>query len=299
MSRTKWRAQLPLHIMLIPAIVLLAIYSYGPMFGIVMAFQDFRPELGIFGSKWVGLDNFEYLFMLPNIFQVWWNTLFIATLKIVFGIIVPVIVALQLNEVRQNKIRRTIQTLVYLPHFLSWVILSGVLLDILSPNTGIVNAFLSSLGMKPIFFLGDQSIFPYTIVASSVWKDFGFGTIIYLAALSNVDPTMYESARIDGANRWQQTIFITLPSITPIIILMTVLSLGNVLNAGFDQIFNLYSPQVYRTGDIIDTLTYRIGLIQLQYSLSTAVGLLKSAVSCILIITSYKLADRFAGYKVF
>jgi len=295
----KLRRELALYIMILPPAAVILIYAYGPMFGLVMAFQKYVPARGILGSEWIGLDNFRYMVNMPNVFRVLWNTVFIAVMKIVAGLVVPITAALLLNEVRSSRFKRVVQTVVYLPHFLSWVILSGILVDVLSPSHGIVNLALVKVGVEPIFFLGNDRVFPYTMVATDVWKDFGFGTIIYLAALTAINPELYEAAIVDGAGRWRQTFHVTLPGIMSTIVLMTALSLGHVLNAGFEQILNLYSPQVYRTGDIIDTLLYRIGLINNQYSVSTAVGFFKSVVSFFLIVLSYKLADRFANYRIF
>lgn len=299
METRVWKKDWPLLLMLLPGVCLVLIYSYGPMFGIAIAFQKFIPAKGLLGSDWIGLGNFKTLLGMPNIYQVLWNTVFISVMKIAAGIAVPVTFALLLNELGNKLIKRSVQTLVYMPHFLSWVILGGILVDILSPKSGIVNAVLSSFGIEPIFFLGNPGWFPYTLVITDVWKDFGFATVIYLAALTNIDPTLYEAAVIDGANRWRQTWHVTLPGIRPIVVLLMVLNLGNVLNAGFDQVFNLYSPIVYETGDIIDTLVYRTGLVQAQYSLATAVGLFKSVVSLILIVLSYRLAYRYANYRIF
>lgn len=299
MKHKKLMREFPLHLMLLPAIIILLVYSYVPMAGIVIAFEKFIPTKGIFGSKWIGLDNFKYLVHLPGTFQVILNTVYIALMKIIAGIIVPLTFALLLNEVRQRKFKRTVQTIIYLPHFLSWIILAGILIDILSPSAGLINTIIKSFGLKPVFFLGDENWFPYIMVITDTWKEFGFGTIIYLAALTSIDPTHYEAAMIDGANRWKQTWHITLPGILPIVILLTVLSLGNVLNAGFDQIFNLYGPAVYKTGDIIDTFIYRLGIVEAQFGPSTAGGVFKSVVSLIFIATSYKLADKIAGYRVF
>ena len=290
---------LSLHIMLVPAVIIVLIYNYGPMFGISMAFQRFMPSEGFFNSPFVGLENFKYILQMNDTMQVVWNTLFIAVMKIIAGLLVPITFALLMNEVRKNTVKRTIQTMIYLPHFLSWIILSGVLIDILSPNNGMVNQFLGFFGIKPIFFLGNPQIFPFVMVATDVWKEFGYGTIIYMAALSGVDPSLYEAAVVDGANRWQQVFNVTLPSIRSTIVILTVLSLGNVLNAGFDQIFNLYSPMVYSSGDIIDTMVYRMGINDLLFSPAAAVGLFKSLVSFILISTSYYLAKRFADYQIF
>lgn len=291
--------ELPLHIMLIPGVILTFIFSYIPIAGIVIAFQKFSPARGVFRSEWVGWENFEYMFNMPNFGSVLWNTIYIALMKIIMNLIVPILVALLLNEVGNAIFKRSVQTIIYFPHFLSWVILSGIFIDVLSPSDGIVNQFLKSLGLDPIFFLGDAGWFPYTLVLTDIWKNFGYGTIVYLAALTSIDPHLYEAATVDGANRWQQTWHVTLPGMLPIIMLMTVLSLGNVLNAGFEQVFNLYSPMVYSTGDIIDTLVYRLGLIDAQFGVATAVGLFKSAISFVLIVLANWLADRYAGYRVF
>ncbi len=299
LQRKKFSNEIPLYLMLAPAVVLVLIYSYAPMVGLVMGFQRVLPGKGIFGSPWVGLENFKFVFEMPTIFQVVWNTIRIAGLKAIAGVAVPVTVALMLNNVTSHAFKRTVQTVIYLPHFLSWIIMAGILLDILSPSEGIVNRALGLLGIRPIFFLGDDRIFPWTMVVTEVWKSFGFGTIVYLAALTDIDPTLYEAAVVDGASRWQQTRYITLPGISGTIIMLSTLSLGNILNAGFDQIFNLYSPLVYRTGDIIDTLVYRTGILNNQYGIATAVGLLKSVVSLLLIGIAYKLAAKWADYRIF
>ena len=295
----QWKRNLPLHFMILPAGILLLIYSYFPLFGNVMAFQKFRPNKGFFGSEWVGLDNFKYVFSLPDTAQVIWNTFFIAVLKLIAGIVIPVIVALLLNEMRSIRYKRVLQTVVYFPHFLSWVILSGIMIDILSPSQGIIGRAFTALGLEPVFFLGDAGVFPYTMVFTESWKEFGFGTIVYLAALTGIDPNLYEAAEIDGANRWKQTLNITLPGLMPTVVLMTILAMGNVLNAGFDQIFNLYSPQVYSTGDILDTFVYRLGMVDAQYSVATAVGLFKSAVSFTMLVISYAIAYKYTDYRVF
>jgi putative aldouronate transport system permease protein len=299
MINRKLLNQIPFHIMLFPSVVLLLIFSYYPMLGILMAFEDYRLSKGFFKSPWIGLENFEYMFSLPDTFQVFWNTLFIAVLKIIAGILVPVIFALLLNELGRQAFKRGVQAIIYLPYFLSWVVLAGIAKDILSPSEGIINIMLNSVGIEPIFFLGDPKWFPFSMVLTDTWKNFGFGTIVYMAALTSIDPTYYEAAIVDGANRWRQLIHITLPSIMPVVVLMTVLSLGNILNAGFDQVFNLYSPSVYSTGDIIDTLVYRLGMLQSLYGVSAAVGLMKSVISFMLITISYKMADTYAGYRVF
>ncbi|MCY9763949.1 ABC transporter permease subunit [Paenibacillus alvei] len=294
-----WKREWPLHVMLVPALIFIIVFSYIPMVGILMAFQKYIPTKGLLGSPFVGWKNFKFLLDYPDIGRIFFNTVYIAVMKILAGLVVPITIAILLNELRKEWVKRTFQTLVYLPHFLSWVLLSGIVIDVLSPSTGIVNHFLGLFGVKPIFFLGDNSWFPYVMVATDVWKEFGFGTIIYLAALTGINPVLYEAAEIDGAGRWKQTLNVTLPGMLPIIVLMLTLSIGNVLNAGFDQIFNLYNPQVYESGDIIDTFVYRMGIVESQYGFATAVGLLKSAVSFILISVSYVMAYRFANYRIF
>ncbi len=288
-----------LHVMVLPALILTVLFSYFPMMGIIMAFQEFKPWLGFGNSPWVGLTHFETLLAFPETRQVIVNTLVISILKIIFNILVPLVFALLLNEVRFGLFKRAVQTVTYLPHFLSWVMLGAILTDMLSID-GIINSTLVSLfGIEPIFFLGKSDWFLGTIVASDVWKNYGFSTIIYLAALTGIDATLYEASAIDGASRWQQTIYISIPSILPILIVVATLSLASILNGGFDQIYNLYNPLVYDVGDIIDTYVYRIGLLSGRYSFAAAVGLFKSVVGFVLIFISYRLAYKYAGYRVF
>jgi len=291
--------RLVFHLFLIVPVILAFLFYYVPMGGIILAFQDYKPGLGILGSKWVGFDNFSYLFRMPEFTSALKNTLWIAVIKIILNLIIPIAFALLMNELKNKFFKRTVQTLTFIPYFLSWVILGGILIDFLSVDGGLLNQMISALGMDKISFLGSKSVFPKTIIVTDVWKNLGYNTVVYLAAMTGVDPSLYEASSIDGAGRWKQTLHITLPSIAPFIALMTILSLGNILNAGFDQIFNLYNASVYETGDIIDTLVYRLGMINRQYSLSTAVGLFKSVISMILMLISYKLADKYAGYRVF
>jgi putative aldouronate transport system permease protein len=285
------------HLMLLPPVVIIFIFSYIPLYGLIIAFQKYNPALG-FSSPFIGIGNFTYLFSQPNFVQTIWNTFYIALGKIIGGIIVPVTFALLLNEFNNRAMKRFYQTIIYVPNFLSWVILGGVMMDILSLG-GVVNLGLGLFGIGPIQFLGDPKIFPWTMIVSDIWKTFGFGTVVYLAALTSIDPSLYEAAVMDGAKRWKQTQYITLPMVMPIIVLMSILALGNVLNAGFDQIFNLYGPIVYNTGDIIDTYVYRIGMEKAQYALGTAIGMFKALISGTLICFSYVIADKLAGYRVF
>nr|WP_231638731.1 ABC transporter permease subunit [Paenibacillus sp. JCM 10914] len=283
--------------MLLPAVIIALIFKYAPMPGIIMAFQDFKPWLGISDSAWVGWENYKLIFTLSDSKQVIANTLIISTLKIIFGLVVPVFFALLLNELRSMALKRSVQTLVYLPHFMSWVILGGILLDLLSLE-GMVNQLLGWVGLPQVMFLGDGTWFRVTIIVSDLWKEFGFSAIVFLAALSGINPALYEAAEIDGAGRMKQTLYITLPSLLPIIIVVFTLSLGSMLNANFDQIYNLINPLVLSQGDIIDTYVYR-AFQEGQYSLATAVGVFKSLVGFILIGGGYYIAYRWANYRIF
>ncbi|MCI9225724.1 MAG: sugar ABC transporter permease [Acutalibacter sp.] len=284
--------------MLLPGMIFLIIFSIIPMFGIVMAFQNFIPAKGIFGSKFVGLAQFQRLFRLPDFWQILQNTLIIALSKIILGTLLAVVFAVLLNECQNVRYKRFIQTAVYLPHFLSWVILAVMFSNIFS-YTGIINQLIMAFGGEPTMFMISNTWFRPIIIGTDVWKEFGYNAVIYVAAMTGIDPTLYEAADIDGAGRWKKILHITLPAILPTIILMGTLSIGNVLNAGFDQVFNMYSPLVYRTGDIIDTYVYREGLVNIQYSFATAVGLFKSVISFGLLALAYKLADKFCGYRIF
>lgn len=290
--------QLTYNAMVLPGLVMVALFSLYPMFGIVMAFQKFVPAKGIWGSDWVGLKNFELLFMYPDVRNVILNTLIIAVCKIILGIIVPVAFAVLLNEIRVKWLKRSMQTIVYLPYFLSWVILALMFQNIFS-YTGMVNKLVEAFGGEPTMYLISNQWFRPIVILTDVWKNFGYSAVIYLATITGIDPQLYEAAEIDGANRWRKMLHITMPELKGTIVLMSTLALGNVLNAGFDQIFTMYSPLVYETGDIIDTYVYRMGLEKMQYSFGTAVGLFKSVVSFVLIVSSYKLADKFAGYRIF
>jgi putative aldouronate transport system permease protein len=287
-----------LHLMMFLPLVFIVVYRYIPMAGIIMAFQQYKPGLGILKSPWIGLDNFRTIFSMSSFTFAIRNTVIIAMAKIILGIIVPVVFSLMLNEIGWFRLKRVIQTIVYLPHFISWVIMAGIIAKLLS-QFGIVNQLLRLFDMEPIIFLADKGKFPFIIVLTDIWKEFGYGSIVYLAAITGIDPNLYEAAAIDGAGRWRQTLHITLPGILPMVILMTALSLGRVLDAGFDQVFNLYSPVVYQTGDIIDTFIYRMAFESSQFSISTAAGLFKSAIGCIFIISSYRLAWKISGYKIF
>ena len=284
--------------MTVPGLIWLILFNIVPMFGIVMAFEDYNPGLGLWKSPKVGLANFTYLFSMSDATRVIWNTFIIAFAKIILNVIVPLTFALLLNEVSNLRYKKFVQTAVYLPHFISWVILASIVLNIFSPE-GIIDQVMKLWGTKPVVWFGMSSCFRQLVVGTDVWKEFGFNAVIYLAALTGIDPTLYEAATIDGCGRWKAMWHITLPGIAGTIVLMSVLGLGNVLNAGFDQIFNLYNPLVYSTGDIIDTWMYRIGLVNLQFSLATTAGLFKSAISFVMIVLSYLFAYKVADYRIF
>lgn len=286
------------HLMMLPGMIMLFLFVFVPLFGSLMAFQNYVPAKGIFGSKWVGLENFKFIFSLPDSRQVFVNTLVIAFAKLIFNIIVPVLFAILLNEITVGICKKFFQTVVYLPHFLSWVVLATVVTNMFSLS-GPFNSVVTAFGGDAIQFLADNNWFRKVIVATDVWKEFGYNSVVYLAALTGIDLGLYEAASIDGANRFEQTLHITLPSLMPTIILMTALNLGNILNAGFDQIFNLYNPIVYETGDIIDTYVYRIGMVERQYSIGTAVGLFKSVISFLLIMGANKGAKKLTGSGIF
>lgn len=294
----RFKKEYQLYLMILPAFLFLLIFSYYPMHGIVIAFQKFLPAKGIWGSKWIGLTNFQQLLNMPGFWRAFRNTLVIAVWKIAMGILVPVVFTLMMNELRSTFQKRLVQTFIYLPHFVSWVLLAGIFHKLLSVN-GIVNRLITSTGGKAILFMADKKWFRFTLILTDVWKNFGYGTIVYLAAITNVNPELYEAATIDGCGHWKQMIHVTLPAILPTIMLMTCLSVGNILDGGFDQVYNMYNKMVYDTADIIDTLVYRLGFESSKYGLSTAASLFKSVIAMILVSVSYKAAYKLSGYQVF
>ena len=297
-SRGRFRAEIPLYLMLLLPVVLTFIYSYLPMAGVLISFKKYLPAKGFFASKWVGWKNFETLFTMPTFTRALLNTLIIAIWKIALNVLVPVVFTLMLNELASLHYKKVVQTVVYLPHFISWVMLAGIFSKLLS-GSGIVNKALGAVGIEPIIFLGDNKWFKFTLIFTDVWKEFGYGTIVYLAAVAGVNVDLYEAAEVDGAGHWKKMLHVTLPAIAPTIVMMLTLSLGNILNAGFDQVFNLYNSMVYESGDIIDTLVYRMGFNNGNFGLSTAAGLFKSAISSLLVIASYWAAYITTGYRAF
>jgi len=296
----RFRREWPMHLLIVPALVVTAIFSYGPMYGLIMAFQDFSPVFGFTGSPWAGLENFRWLFGQAAFVRTIYNTFFISIMKIVLGTSASIIFALLLNEIRITFCKRFFQTVVYIPNFISWIILAGVMQTILASD-GIVNSFIQVFGGDRVQFLSSPTVFPWTMIWSDVWKTFGFGTVVYLATITSIDPEIYESAVVDGASKFKQITKITLPLMGPIIVLMVTLALGSVLNAGFDQIYNLYSPVVYSSGDIIDTYLYRLafGRGGGMFARAAAVGLMRSVVSAVLMSISLFFAYKVANYKIF
>lgn len=279
--------------MLIPGIVFLLIFKYTPMYGIIIAFKDFNIFDGLAASPWVGWANFERLVNSTEFLRVFRNTLIISLYKIVFLFPLPIIMAILMNEIKNMMFKRSVQTIVYLPHFLSWVIVSGLFIDLLSTNGGLVNKLIEQLGGKPIAFFMDTSVFRSLLITSAGWKEVGWGTIIYLAAITAIDMQLYEAAKIDGAGRFRQIWHITVPGLVPIIMLMFILRLGNILEAGTEQILVMYNAIVYGVADVIGTFVYRVGLGQQDYSFTTAVGLFDSVIGFTLIITGNYLSRKF------
>ena len=286
-----------LTLMFLPVVIYFFIFKYIPMGGIVIAFKDFIVTKGIFGSDWVGLENFNKAFRLATFRRSIGNTLTISGLKLLFGFPAPIILALMLNEVTHLRFKKTVQTISYLPHFLSWVVLAGMFQQLLSPNNGPVNAVLRDVfGVKEsIYFLGSNDYFRGTLVVTDLWKNVGWSSILYLATIAGIDPTLYEAATVDGATRWQCTRYITIPSLVSTIVIMLILSVGSIMDAGFDQVFNLYNSAVYKTGDIIDTYVYRYGLGEMKYSFATAVGLFKNVIAFILVVGTNLITRRISG----
>ena len=292
------RSQSMYHMMMLPGMIFVLIFSYVPMVGIVMAFQDYVPAKGILGSEFVGLQHFKYMFSLPDIWQILTNTVVIAVGKIILGTVMAIAFAILLNEIRVKFFKKAVQTIVYLPHFLSWVVLAAVVINMVNLD-GPVNQILQMLGLDKINFLGSNTWFRPMIIVTDVWKEFGYNSIVYLAAITSIDPGLHEAAAMDGANWWKRIWHITLPGMLPIILLMGAMNLTSILSAGFDQIYNLYSPMVYQTGDVLDTYVYRMGMISRQYSFSTAVGLLRSVVEMALMLIANGLAKKLTDRKIF
>ena len=292
-----YKKHLALSLMFVPVIVYFVIFKYIPMGGIMIAFKNYKISQGIWGSAWCGLDNFTKAFNTPTFARAVRNTLEISGLKLLFGFPAPIILALMLNEVSHVRFKKTVQTITYLPHFLSWVVLAGMFQQLLSPNNGAVNALLRQFfGVEEsIYFLGNNKYFRGTLIVTDIWKNVGWSSILYLATISGIDPSLYEAATVDGASRWQCTRYITIPSLVSTIVIMLILSIGSIMDAGFDQVFNLYNSAVYQTGDIIDTYVYRYGLGDMKYSLATAVGLFKNVIAFVLVVGTNMITRKISG----
>ena len=286
------------HFFVIPGMLFLLVFNYIPMLGLIMAFQDFVPAKGLTGSEFVGLQHFVYMFNLPDIGRVIRNTIVISLGKIIIGMLLAIAFAILLNEIRQKFLKSSIQTIVYLPHFLSWVVLAAVAVNLFNLN-GLVNSILTGFGLERINFLGDNNVFRKFIIGTDVWKEFGYNSVVYLAAITGIDAGLHEAAAIDGAGWWRRILHVTLPGMLPIIMLMTAMNLTTILSAGFDQIYNLYSPMVYESGDVLDTYVYRIGLVGRQYSFGTAVGLLRSVIGMALMVSANKLTHSLTGQRIY
>ena len=281
-----------LYMLFLPGFVIFVIFKLIPMTGILIAFQDYTFKDGIFGSDWVGLANFKMVFRNKDFYAVLRNTIVISTLKIIIGFPFPIILALIYNEIKEGPFKTITQSITYLPHFFSWVVLGGLIMNLLSPSSGVVNEIISALGGEPIYFLASKKWFVPILIISDIWAQIGWGSIIYLAAICSISPDFYEAAMLDGATKRQKMINITIPCIMPTIITMFILNLGGILNAGFDQIFNLYNPAVYDVADIIDTYVYREGIGNYRYSYSTAISLFKTIVGTVMIVASNYIVKK-------
>ena len=295
--KTKWNFlhNWPLYVMLLPSLTILIIFSYIPMYGIVIAFQDFIPSNGFFHSKFVGLKWFENIYHMPDFVYIARNTIVIACSKIVLGLLMSVLFALLLNEVNSSRFKKIIQTSVYLPHFLSWVIVSGIMIN-MSGNSGAVNSMLEKLGFAKANILTTKASFRFLLIYSNVWKEAGWSMIIYLAAISGIDASLYEAATVDGANRFHKMIHITWPGIKEMVVVMLILAVGNAMNAGFDQILNMYNPAVYSVVDILDTYIYRMTFEKgMPFEVSTVIGLFKGVTNAVLLLGANYFAKLLGG----
>jgi putative aldouronate transport system permease protein len=281
-------------LMMLPGLCYFALFHYVPMYGAILAFKDYRILEGIHNSPWVGFHYFERAFNDDYFYQVLSNTIIISLYKLIFGFPVPIMFALFLNEVQQLFFKKMVQTVAYLPHFISWVVMGGIFVSVFSLE-GPVNLVMQAIGFEKVVFLADEQYFRAVMIITDIFKSFGWGSIIYFAAISAIDPQLYESAVMDGASKIQRMVYITIPMLVPVIIILLILNMSHVLDAGFDQIFNMYSPSVYEVADIIDTYVYRKGLVEMEYSYSTAIGLFKSVVALILIIIVNTSIRRMGG----
>lgn len=284
-----------LYLLLAPMMIWFLVFLYKPMHGLQIAFKDFSIFRGIEASPWVGFEHFGELFANEMFIRAFWNTVSISFLGLIFAFPVPILLALMFNEVQNALAKRWAQTIVYLPHFISVVIVAGIVINFLSPSTGIVNNVLGWFGIAPIYFLTQPEWFRPVFIGSSIWKEAGFESIVYLAAIAGVSPTLYESARVDGASRWQMVWRITLPCILPTIIIMLIIRIGNLVEVGFEYIILLYRPSTYQTADVVSTFIYRTGLQGTQYDLATAAGLFNAVIAFVLVYTANRISRRVSS----
>ncbi len=287
-----------LYVMFALPLVSLIIFRYIPIYGIIIAFKDFNFAKGFLGSDWNNFEHFKFLFGSHYFIRILRNTIVISLLKLMIGFPAPIVLAIMINEIRSLWFKKTLQSISYLPHFLSWVVLAGIIIEIVSPTRGIVGHIFALLDKPAPNVLTSTKFFRPLLIVTYVWQSVGWGSIVYLAAMTSIDPQLYESASIDGAGRFQKAIRITIPSLVPVMTVLFILRLGRLLNAGFDQIFNLYNPMVYKVADIIDTYVYRIGLVERQFDFATAVGLFKNVIGVALIMGSNAIIRKFSDYGV-
>lgn len=285
-------------LMLAPALIYFIVFHYGPIYGVIMAFQDFNVFKGFTGSEWVGLAHFKQLFGGIDFWPVLRNSLLINFYKLLFGFPAPILFALMINELTRPFIKKMVQTISYLPFFLSWVVLSGLIIEFLSPSRGLINMLLSALGFEPIFFIAEPAWFRSILVSSEIWKQVGMSSIIYLAAIVGINPELYEAAEMDGISRVQKMWHITLPSISPVIVIMLILASGQLINDDFDQIYNMLNAKVMDVGNVISTYTYNEGLTKMNYSYAAAVGLFKNVVALVMVLTANSIAKRFSDNTI-
>ncbi|MFD0679199.1 MULTISPECIES: ABC transporter permease [unclassified Paenibacillus] len=288
-----------LYLLMLPGLLFFLIFKYVPMWGVIISFQDYSPYLGMLGSPWVGFDHFTRFFANPDFWLLFRNTMMISLLSLVFFFPVPIVMSLLLSEVKHRVFKRVVQSIVYLPHFLSWVVVVGITFLLFSQSSGIVNLVLEFIGFSRVDFLSNPNWFWGMLTAQNIWKETGWGTIIFLAAIAGVDPQLYEAAKIDGANRLRQTWHITLPAIRSVIIILLILRIGQIMDVGFEQVFLMMNGAVSEVSDVFETYVYRVGIQGGQLSYSTAVGLFKSFIGLVLVILANRLAKRFGEEGVY
>lgn len=286
------------YIMLLPGLIYFLIFAYAPLWGLIIAFQDYYPLKGIFGSEFVGLKHFKKLFTDPFFARVFKNTIIISVYKFIFGFPAPILLALCINEIKAMRFKKTMQSISYLPHFLSWVVVSGIMVEFLSPSRGPINVLIKALGMDPIFFIADKRYFRGMLVMTDMWKSIGWGSIIYLSSIASVDQEIYEAAMIDGAGRFKRIIHITLPALVPLLTIMLIMESGKLLNDSFQQVYNFLTPTTEEVGDVISTFVYRKGILQMNYSFSTAVNLTKNIISFVMVVIANTIANRVNEYAL-